>query len=310
MNAGLHTDFISSSCDAITAGPIDEGGASIPILNWFINDRDVEVIREMACDLLTGAISEFFGADFTQPITSDYMVGATKLGDLNAYSHPNIQKVAFYGVEEDPVFFRVANFFLEGDPNTADVFQADDDEELFDDVDHNRQQYYNKYVAWAVEADNRCGVIPQPGCSTAESLRDKWYEGYEWWESEGNDAFKIFVGATEIPSGFECECTEYQNGVPVRTYTVPTQPNGECNSFPDPNTFCEKVGFTRPPVEHPSDGVVLEASAKAFPGVPFNRKVLMEDSNHQQMRNDSNTEMGFNDLFEGNLGGYFFTPKK
>jgi hypothetical protein len=57
-------------------------------------------------------------------------------------------------------------------------------------------------------------------------------------------------------------------------------------------------------VDKPSDGVVLTESAMAFPGAQAEE---MPGSNHQQMRNDSNTKAKMLKLLGGGFGAYFTT---
>lgn len=54
-----------------------------------------------------------------------------------------------------------------------------------------------------------------------------------------------------------------------------------------------------------SDGIVLTNSALKFPGCTYN--ILMQGSNHNQMKNDSNTKTCLNNLFSGAYGAYFST---
>ena len=57
-----------------------------------------------------------------------------------------------------------------------------------------------------------------------------------------------------------------------------------------------------------SDGIVLTSSALKFPGCTYN--ILMQGSNHNQMKNDANTKTALNSLFSGSYGAYFATPTR
>ncbi|MFZ1704740.1 MAG: hypothetical protein WAT79_10375 [Saprospiraceae bacterium] len=56
--------------------------------------------------------------------------------------------------------------------------------------------------------------------------------------------------------------------------------------------------------KHESDGFVLSSSAKAMPGV--DRPIKMQGSGHFQMRNDSNLETEFDNMFRKSTYGKYF----
>jgi hypothetical protein len=56
-----------------------------------------------------------------------------------------------------------------------------------------------------------------------------------------------------------------------------------------------------------SDGVVTASSQQAFPGAAT---IQMIGTNHQQMRNHSQTRIVLNAAYNGALDPYFITPTK
>ncbi len=56
----------------------------------------------------------------------------------------------------------------------------------------------------------------------------------------------------------------------------------------------------------PSDGVVLEKSQKAYPGVKIDDTDFMPHNNHMQVRNSSETKRVLEDLYDGKGYDRFF----
>lgn len=101
-------------------------------------------------------------------------------------------------------------------------------------------------------------------------------------------------------------------------YKVGAAPLGELNghngytfptSIPSCPTGCvlSSAGSLIQVTEKPSDGVVLAESASAYPGALTDE---MPKSNHQQMRNDSNTKIKMLKVLEGGFGDYFITDTR
>jgi len=59
----------------------------------------------------------------------------------------------------------------------------------------------------------------------------------------------------------------------------------------------------------PSDGVVLEKSQKAYPGVKISDTYHMKHNNHMQVRNSSETEQCLRRLYDGGWYDGFFKLK-
>jgi hypothetical protein len=56
-------------------------------------------------------------------------------------------------------------------------------------------------------------------------------------------------------------------------------------------------------ISYVNDGIVTKESASNVPGLTYSRKML--GSNHFSMRNDLQTKFRLDELYEGDLGGFF-----
>ncbi len=280
------------------------------------------------CGVVTGFIeSQVFG-QFLAPITEDYAVGAEKLEELNAFSETsNIPKVAFYGVEEEPIFWRTMNYFTT-DPNSLDYFEANEDDELVEWADEFILDIVTKH-ADAITAYNNAEGVDCPwwtlwgpniaGCILWEALqdeedlrtqRDAWAEGLDYMRSL-NDQYKMAIGALEIEAEFvskECICKEYDYGDLVGTNTFFVESDDECYDYNEQDVSCSpQDNFIFNRIEHPSDGVVLASSAGDIPGgivrPDLNREMV--NTSHQQMRNNSELEVKLTTLFGGGVDLFF-----
>jgi len=75
----------------------------------------------------------------------------------------------------------------------------------------------------------------------------------------------------------------------------------KCNNNISSNSTTEKIQAF-----FPSDGVVLEKSQKAYPGVKIDDTYHMKHNNHMQVRNSSETKRALEDLYDGVLYDTFF----
>jgi hypothetical protein len=123
-----------------------------------------------------------------------------------------------------------------------------------------------------------------------------------------NKEFKVLTGAGEYQTAFANSCLiqNYDYGNLVSEYTVSVSSPSECSAYEyNGNTSWTDATpvYTQQLFESPSDGIVTETSAKAFPGA---YPMQMTGSNHQQMRNDSRTKVVLELAYSGLTNqGYF-----
>ena len=281
------------------------------------------------CGVITGFIeSQVFG-QFLAPITEDYAVGAPELEALNEFSATsNIPKVAFYGVEEEPIFWRTMNYFTT-DPNASTIYQANEDDDLMNQADDFILEVIMRFeaadLAYENELHNLCNTwdwITNPiGCLYNELTidiedlrlqRDVWADGLNYMLTL-NDQYKIAIGALDFEpemAGVECTCTRYDTSGPTgisNTFIVGS--NVQCLQNNEAFVNCVSTNYyTFHPVEHPSDGVILASSAGDMPGgiVRPDLDREMVNTSHQQMRNNSELREKLEVLvFAGEVDDFF-----
>lgn len=299
--------FAAEACSSLIAGPLEDAIQNIPILDFFVNNETFQNIANGLCQFMGEYVAPIALRDQLHELTEDYKVGAAPLAELNAHNS-GIPRVAFYGVEEEPVFYRTMYSLKVKSPNEFGPFQADNDQPLVDHFNQLLNEYQGKYETYlnqlyALEAMGMpcdplewigmLGICTQYDATYWKTLRkkDAWLKGYLWLK-DSNTKFKTITGASQghWVNTYQCSC----NG-----YSFPTsQP-----SCP-PGCSLSGVNSYWKPEEYANDGIILAASAMAYPGAMVRK---MNGSNHLQMRNDSNTRLRLSELFEGAYGDYFTT---
>jgi len=307
-NIAQHVPFTDEACNALIAGPAEDALQSVEILDFFLPKDTWESIRNGLCNIIANDIAPILLKDQFQPLTEDYKVGAAPLAELNGHNS-GIPRVALYGTEEEPVFYRAVYNLKVKTPNLFPVFGADNDQSLVDQFNKLLNEYKAKYevnkarVAYLESMGLPCSLY-QWGrfpifCSIWDTQykqkkkkRDAWNEGVLWLNAS-NNKYKAIIGAYEShwSNVYTCNC----NGSTFPT-TNPSCPPG-----------CTLAGISSSILvvtDKPSDGAVLAESASAYPGAIT---VELKKSNHMQMRNDSNTKTSMLKAFEGGYGNYFIT---
>ncbi|HMX40133.1 MAG TPA: hypothetical protein PKD78_07395 [Saprospiraceae bacterium] len=288
------------ACESLLPGPALDKLPPFWINLLGIGEK-VTDITDRFCVIATGVLTSTLLGQFDQAIAEDIAEGSPYLHDLNAYLSDK-PKVAFYGIEDEPVFWRTMQFsgvFGVG-ANSFPPWGAYNDQRLWDDVQmaHARYEekyrdYWHKYEWHKSRGHNR----------KAWGYRDKaiaWGCGAYWWETS-NDQFKTAIRLRELGTITEikygCLCTG--GGPPIKTIgsCPPTPPGYNCMQL--------NMAFEVPVwIDHPNDGIVRASSAKFLPNATHG-PVLMPGSNHFSNRNDPNTKDCLFGLYDGIYGLYF-----
>ena len=324
-NVGAFPEFVDVACTSLMSGPINEAVTQNFWISLIITDKVVKKVLDPLCYSLSVASPLFF-SQFNTPISKEFEVNAPVLNALNAFPS-NIHKVAFYGIEDqNTAVWRVLYNVLKSKPNDFPAFGADDDSELLNKAIENTLKYQAKVNSWTTTFNNNppcewwSWITGTTFCLNSSHLRevarrnrDAWQEGVNWWLS-ANDRFRLITGAKSYSSltttGYECNCDEYDydGQVILNSWTTEVTDPNDCRG----NTWLQSCNLgnqtsvtTWSENNNPSDGVVLKESAENFPGCQFT--AAMPGSNHQQMRNDSNTRERLKELFNGSYDSYFIT---
>ncbi len=300
-NKTKYGDLLSSGCKALVKPQVNEILLDIRLVRNLIGGYVQDGLEALCNTFGSSVVTKTLLSDFNVGITEDYEVGATVLGTLNAFQTPagalNIPKVAFYGVEDEVnTSWRVLSSLEIKTPNQYPPFGADDDSQMVTVANDAIMDYKAKYEAYRDAIIRKESRFPYFQASDwLKTKRDDWGRGLDWLLNF-DDSFKTITGAlTIIDKPERCLCNDG---------TILNAPHPDCKE-----SYCR----VRLPAEFsktykPSDGIILQESAQNFPGAIFNWKML--GSNHQQMRNDSNTKTALNMLFRGECnylgGGIFF----
>ena len=292
-------DYIASSCIVLKDGPQAEQLSSLP---WFVDFilplDEIEDVLDKLCNFLGTQVLPNFLSNLQANITNDYAVGAAALEDLNNVPS-TIPRVAFHGVEDDPLVWRTLKY-LQTSPNNFPAFTADSDDELVLMAEENRVAYEMKFLEYEQLFDEY--ESPWPGSNDPThweiaQIMHGYNNGWQWWIN-ADDSYKALIGVLEfnpINTNYFCDCS-----YPFQDSFV-DDPD-DCFSF---CTVIELFEYER--IDHESDGIVLASSAMAYPGADVGLDNALVGSSHMQMRNDSNLKQELKELFEGDHGFYFVT---
>jgi len=250
-------------------------------------------------------------SQYLSPITEDYKTGSAPIAEINS-TPSNVHKVAFYGVEDEPVLWRVQSSLSVQSPNEFNYFSADADEAILAIANGNQASYYAEYLDWKGTVDDwnfwtSLNFWDGLTKNEAKKIRDAYYKGYNWW-NQANNRYKTAIGAItfQYTQSEVCECLDFDGpggfyGDMLLTFPGPCTSNIE-NQY----DYCfTSTATTYSQIHKKNDGVVLEESAGNYPGASTVYK--LPGSNHQQMRNDPNTKDALLKLFNGEFDPYFQT---
>ncbi len=324
--------LIDEGCFELAAGPITEIVESNFWLDLIFDAKDVlKNITPKICSTAGGIAKSNF-ADFQTTISKDYRFNQPSeyFIQIKNYESP-IHKVAFYGIEDDPVLFRTMDWLITS-PEDVPLYSANQDDKVLNSINKLTNDYYlNAKKNYELEEyydkarNNSLYHLPisivhyfiyRNKRNEHKAIGDSYIRGYNWLNSM-NDKWKSIIGAGEyyeIPSYHNCTCYEYDASGQLINVNIQQcydpiiceTTNGWWESC-----FCdETINLEYRDIE-PSDGVTPQSSAEGFPGVDKNNIKEMVGSNHQQMRNDRNTKSRLEELmFDGTYGLFFKTTKK
>jgi len=312
------TEWATDGCEDLLAGPtlelqedlIEAINDAIPgIIKFFIGglgneDINLAPIPGLVCEEAIPTVIPIVFQDYNTGITDDYNVGATYINELNAFhadpANDKIERIAFYGIEEEPVLWRTVSSFAappggtpEENPTHAPVFTANSDKFFVDkanDLELNYISHVEEHNSAIEHLEDFLGHFswwnpPPPPLVWAiqdaiqehQSMRDAWQEGLYWLQN-ANNSYKAIIGGYEVNPVWEgqCFCTVTYDEYGV----VYVQPIGADNP-----TDCELASqagngwtyecdfdvtnFQWEIIDRPSDGVVLAESAANMPGQTF-----------------------------------------
>ena len=346
--------FINGFCSSLTDGPLQEklqlsDNFFFQLIRLLNLDDQAVSFKNQLCGVLSDSIlPHYILKDYTSTITQDYMAHDKNhnspnylLNTLNQHQ-AGIPAIAFYGVEEEPVFWRQLGS-LRKKVHSYPAFQADPDQEFVDQYAKIMANYRAKNLVYQDKADEYAGyskvacnpvfsltpiTLPISAllCTIYEGKRQRnqtvasAYERGFLFLIRANEKWKGIIGARETKVkqvGYLCECEHLNTGNLSQTKVasinqcavgISYDPQGKklCSAYPNIELIVRQFE---------NDGVVLASSAKQLPGALVNPNLTeldyrLEKTNHQQMRNSSETAKKLKRLFDTPDYGYFFmTPR-
>ena len=292
------------ACNSLTIGPVTEEIESnfwldllpLPLATGLVN---------YVCEFVGHDLLPVVASDFALPILDDYKVGAAAIEQLNDFES-STPLVSFYGVEEEPVFWRVLYNLGDSLPNEFEPFQANGEQDFLEEVDDVTNHYYNKYQHYFHETQEYERKLRDWGDNMfvgalflafhnnryqeVKGIRDNYIKGFNWLTA-ADTHFRLITGAAEFLTGntMVCFCEE---GFADQTTIVPC---ADVSNFENCGRRIETAEYM---AEYESDGIVTTNSATSVPGAI---NVKLEHANHQQLLNSAQTR----EALDGLLNGYY-----
>lgn len=325
-------DFSSELCRTLTNSILRQelANASLktPVYLKLIDrlEWSIPMFNTILCDDLVETGVDLLSKGQQARITEHYGPSAPYLNSLNQFYNPQLAKAAFYGVEEDPILWRLATYLVGSDPHDQvkfDRFGANQDDSIARNMDDLRQKLivrrfdkedelddllYRRSKTWFFrrKLDQQISLVRNALKAHSDAI-DFIYNS--------NDLYKVIIGATDHTTTkktlvyYACWSN---SGTRVRLISDPSQCNG---------TAVPIYRYINYP--HPSDGVVLASSQQQFPGChpmhihPMNEVVIHGGDgwtthtvknavNHMQMRNCLQTDAALRRIYTGNGVPRFF----
>jgi hypothetical protein len=330
-------------CTALLAGPKEEAinNTTFKIINLFVNaDEIVETLVADACGFIEEMVVPKLFAGNLAPTTANYSVGAEPINWFNNTSTPDIDRVAFYGVEEKENLMWRTMEYMSKSPNGDDFgyWGANndfDDDGVWGFASKTTLKYQNKYQKYTnelafLEAHPPCAngwelanwlwpgnwteciiklALHNGKKKAAKKKKWAWHKGKNWLNS-ASDQYRKHIGALNLEpqESVQCNCvkgTSFGDSYLV-TYEGPCMPQFECNIY-----SYESTVYTNQWTSKPSDGVVLAESAMDVNGdnETYGPQLLLSSS-HMQARNNDAIRDKLTQLYDGAFGMFFYTEKR
>ena len=316
------------ACLALTAGPKKEvtGNPIFKIIDFLAFNADLQAtattLTQDACGFIKDELVPILFKGNLVPTTQDFYVGAPTLEWFNERNTPGIERIAFYGVEEDTenLMQKTMDYFIKG-PNSAEYgyWGANADEgKIYDIFEANKLKYESKcwdyklhqdYLenVWGCPNNGLFSVFACFNYSSTKAKKNAWRKGVDWFENV-NDVYMLNIGALEMDWSPNTTCHCGWNPLPGVLQNVWTVYDGACTGD---EFFCD-FSYTQGTlelIEKESDGVVLAESSS---NMPFATRPPVKLSNltHMQVRNNTAIKDALTQLYNGDHGEFFTTNPK
>ena len=270
-------------------------------LNSLYNTAD-KLVYEVST-FLADSLLQMVTKEKRDPITRQYGPNSTYLNDTLNHSTPDIAKAAFYGIEDDPVLWRIATYMVGKDPSEYNTYQANNDGDLGQNMEDLRLKFIAEAYSTSIQIKNhnsrlaKCKWWKPWKCMGNKNLRqerDSLIVEKEAWEvasdflGKANLSYKVIIGGVDPNKmysvdtvGWKCTKTtvvqsHFISVPPIIETKIVTDP-ADCNWGVSPGQHGplgsgHYISFSTEPiiekilVEIPTDATVTVPSQKALPG--------------------------------------------
>ncbi|KAB2807677.1 hypothetical protein [Phaeocystidibacter luteus] len=297
---GIAQPWLGDGCKALSTASFNNAIDQYWLLANLINPSAIANFSSGICTGLEETVLPILISSIRHDSGLDYQEGAPYLDVIDSLAQiDTMEVVTFYGIEEEPVFWRVLHSMTNDLDTvrgvhilTTNPFAMNDDDGLPNDI----RNLISHYKAEARDYENRRWTLFDRQ-RVFNKLRASQNRVAAHWLEGANMYWKRIIGARRdsvYANGYMCKCI---NGTPVWVSNP-----ADCGTN-DPMNIC----VTTPYIEHyvidePNDGVVTKSSQIAYPGA---RNWPMLNTNHMQERNCEQTKLRLNELFNGLHGDKF-----
>jgi hypothetical protein len=333
--------WIDEGCKAIAPAEIQTFINTKWYLDLVISPSIINGFSSQACNGLNSLALSALVNSLSKPVGADYAIGAPNLALLDSAAQlDSLNVITFYGVEEEPVFWRVVHSLsytqdssLSGSILNNYPFGLTDDQELPDFVNNkindyrlkelNQRELANGYMnharklgffiwsTWSAPTSTALLRAFFINKALAAQQKEEIYRVGGNWLALSNMSWKRFIGArrdTTYQDGYFCDCLIDSGGTAGYNIIQRHVQNAADCSHPLAINCTLSPNVIHTIKEEQSDGVVTVSSQRGYPGKVLNARMV--DTNHMQMRNCEETKKHLVALFNGKYHKQFKITQK
>lgn len=306
--------WLTDGCQSLFKVRFDQSLQQLPwYVNWVLDEPSLaSEMSKYLCMAFNNTVLPLAISKVRRPIAASYAVGDSILASSNTFSSSDtISTLVVYGVEQEPVLWRtmhsmtgaLKNNTMSGSTLFDNPFGLNSDVQLANDM-MNQSSFYIATAALysAISSHWLTSSLLWLGNSLQQTRnREQNYRNAALWIRNANANWKRLIGArydSIVNLGYVCYCDN--------------QPMDTVANSIDCSYLVDNCPFTRIlqanelfAIDLPSDGIVTVQSQKAYPGNNAYPPLRMNNTNHMQMRNSSETKRVLRSAFNGAYGDDF-----
>lgn len=328
VSNGPAQEWLTKGCAALSHAEIVTFKNTIWWLDLLISNQAVADITSSSCDGLGKTVLPTLIHKLRKPTAENYRIGSPTLAMLDSFAQlDTIPVVTFYGIEQEPVMWRVVHSLSRTTDTTssgsilyANPFGLNNDDGLptyvnqtisgYDALYRARKnearQLRNTALSFSTTPFNLSAILTGFLIASKKDEEAEVYQKAQLWLTTANPTWKRLIGArrdTSYIEDYHCECFEWTpNGIQYSHSFV--QNPSDCNQNNLSNNCTVIPRIKHLVFDEPSDGVVTVSSQKGYPGRKVGEMEML-NTNHMQMRNCEETKKRLRELFNGDYGKQF-----